>query len=190
MVANAKRRGLTPQEYFEWEALQEYKHEYVDGEVFEVTGGTIPHAAIIVNLAFSLKLHLRGGPCRVFSSDAKVGISEQGPFLYPDVVVTCDERDRNAVRAIYFPSLVIEVLSPTTEAYDRGTKFRRYRRIETLSEYVLVDAERPGVDCFRRNPAGIWELHPYSEEDHEIYFASLDLRVSMAQVYEEVRFES
>jgi Uma2 family endonuclease len=100
-------------------------------------------------------------------------------------MVSCDDRDRQAIKFIQYPCLIVEVLSPSTEAYDRGGKFAQYRRIETLREYVLIDAERIGVECFRLNEKGIWELHPY-EEGGEVHLTSVNFRFPISLVYEDV----
>lgn len=189
MIAIPDRNYMTSQEYLEWEERQDIKYEYVNGEVFAMTGGTIPHTTIALNLASALKSHLRGSGCRAYMADAKVGISEDGPFHYPDVVVSCDERDRQAIKFIQYPCLIVEVLSPSTEGYDRGGKFTHYRRIQTLREYVLIDAEKIGVECFRLNDRGLWELHPYEEGD-EVHLTSVDFHFPMSLVYEDVEFSS
>ena len=188
MVAIPEPKYMSPQEYLEWEEKQPIKYEYINGEVFAMTGGTIPHNAIAVNLTTGLKNHLRGGSCRVYSADAKVGVSENGPYHYPDVMVTCDERDRRAIEAIYHPCLIVEVLSPSTESFDRGKKFKHYRRISTLREYVLIDAEQMNVEIFRLNDRGIWELYTYAEGE-EIYLSSVDFRCAIALLYEDVVLE-
>lgn len=187
MIAIPDHKYMTPQEYLEWEESQEFKYEYVNGEVFAMIGGTIPHTTIALNLASALKSHLRGSGCRAYMADAKVGVSEDGPFHYPDVMVSCDQRDRQAIKFIQHPCLIVEVLSPSTEGYDRGGKFAHYRRIQTLREYVLIDAEKIGVECFRLNDRGLWELHPYEDED-EVHLASVDFRFPMSLVYEDVQF--
>ncbi len=185
MVANPDPKYMSPEEYLEWEERQEIKYEYVNGEVFAMTGGTIPHNAIALNLASALRNHVRGGSCRAYMADAKLAVSEKGPFHYPDGMVTCDERDRQALKFIQFPCLIVEVLSPTTEAYDRGGKFTHYRRIATLKEYLLIDAQKISVECFRLNEKGIWELHPYTEGD-EIHLTSVDFRFPLSLLYEDV----
>lgn len=184
-IVTSERQYMTPQDYLEWEERQEIKYEYVNGEVFAMTGGTIPHNDIAVNLTTALKNHLRGKGCKVSMADAKLGVSKNGPFHYPDVMVTCDERDKQAIQLIQYPCLIAEVLSPTTEAYDRGGKFTHYRRIKTLKEYVLIDAQQISVECFRLNEKGIWELHPYTEED-EIRLTSVDFNCLIALLYEDV----
>lgn len=186
-MVTSPEKYLTPQEYLEWEERQDIKYEYVNGEVFAMTGGTIPHNDIAVNLTTALKNHLRGSSCKVSMADAKLGVSEVGPFHYPDVMVTCDERDRKAIKSIQYPCLIAEVLSPGTEGYDRGGKFSHYRRIKTLKEYILIDAQKINVECFRLNDKGFWELHPYQEGD-EIYLTSIDFHMNISLLYEDVQF--
>ncbi|ERN41014.1 uncharacterized protein conserved in cyanobacteria [Rubidibacter lacunae KORDI 51-2] len=184
MVATHGSPHLTPQEYFEWEAHQELRHEYFEGAVFAMTGGSLPHADIALNVASVLRSHLRGR-CKVRNSDAKVGISDDGPFVYPDVSVTCDERDRTARKFSRYPCLIVEVVSPGTEAYDRGGKFALYRRLKTLKEYVLVGTERKTVDVFRLNEQGIWMFMPYGEAD-EVELSSVGVRIPTDSIYEDV----
>ena len=186
MTAAQKLSRFTPTEYFEWEAQQEMRYEYIDGEVFAMAGGTLPHADIALNLASMLRGHLRGR-CKVRNSDAKVGITEDGPFTYPDVSVTCDDRDRAAQQFSRYPCLIIEVLFPTTEAYDRGGKFALYRRLESLQEYVLVGSETKTVEVFRRNQQGGWEFIPFGEDD-EVVLNSVSTTVAIGQIYEDVVF--
>ncbi|MDB9458318.1 Uma2 family endonuclease [Dolichospermum circinale CS-1225] len=185
MVANFDTSYMSPLEYLEWEEQQDIKYEYINGEVFAMTGGTIPHTTIALNLASGLKNHLRRGNCRPFMADAKVGISENGPFIYPDVVVSCHPKDKKAIKFIQFPCLVVEVLSSSTEAYDRGGKFQLYRRIQTLQEYVLISADKVGLDCFRLNDRGLWELHPFVEGD-DVHLVSVDFTFPLSLVYEDV----
>jgi len=178
---------FTPQDYFAWEAQQPLRYEYFEGEVFAMAGGTLPHADIALNLASVLRAPLRGR-CKVRNSDAKVGITDEGPFTYPDLSISCDERDRTAQQFIRFPSVIIEVLSPSTEAYDRGGKFALYRRISTLQEYVLVSSETKAVEVFRRDSAGEWRYIPYSEGD-TIELVSLGVTLSIDDIYEDVILE-
>jgi Uma2 family endonuclease len=195
MIASQDSQLLTPQEYLEWEEQQPIKYEYINGEVFAMTGGTLPHNSIALNLASALKTHLRGKGCKVFMADAKVGVSEKGSYHYPYVMVTCDRRDQTARQVIYYPCLVAEVLSPGTEGYDRGDKFRHYRRIKTLKEYVLIDAETMSVECYRLNERGKWELTAYSieeattqEAELEVEFPSVDFCCPISLLYEDVEF--
>jgi Uma2 family endonuclease len=195
MIAQSQPQLMTPQEYLEWEEQQPIKYEYINGGVFAMTGGILPHNDIALNLASALKNHLRGKGCKVFMVDAKVGVSPNGPFHYPDVMVTCDSRDRTARQVIYHPCLIVEVLFPSTEAFDRGNKFRNYRRIETLKEYVLIEADRMNVECYGINEKGKWELTPYSLEETtengtelEVHLTSVDFRCPISLLYEDVVF--
>ncbi len=196
MIAHPQPQLMTPQEYLEWEEQQPIKYEYIDGQVLAMTGGTLPHNSIALNLASALKNHLRGKGCKVFMADAKVGVSHNGPFHYPDVMVSCDPRDQKARQAIYHPCLMVEVLSPGTEAFDRGRKFRNYRRIDTLKEYVLIDADRIAVECYRLNEQGTsWEFTAYTPEETaingtelEIHLTSVDFPYPLSLLYENVVF--
>jgi Uma2 family endonuclease len=193
MIANPQASSLTPDEYLVWEREQPIKHEYIDGEVYAMTGGTLPHNDIAVNLTSILRTTLRGTGCKVRMSDAKVRVAAKGPYFYPDVVVSCDEQDRRAIEAIQYPKLIAEVLSPSTAGFDRGDKFRFYRRIPTLEEYVLIDSEKVGIDCYRKTRAGKWELTAYPDDvaDQEnpiLELVSLDFQCPLALVYEEVEF--
>ncbi|WP_204102508.1 MULTISPECIES: Uma2 family endonuclease [Spirulina sp. CCY15215] len=194
---------LTPQEYLQWEVQQPLRYEYFNGEVFAMAGGTLPHADIALNLAILLREPLRGR-CKVRNSDAKVGITDEGPFTYPDLSISCDERDsrtetlcdRIARQFIRYPCVIIEVLSPSRSAYDspsetlrdRGGKFALYRRLSTLQEYVLVSSETKTVEIFRRDAVGEWRFIPYSEGD-TIEFMSLGITLSLNAIYEDVVLE-
>jgi Uma2 family endonuclease len=191
MIANPSNPKMTPQEFLDWEDQQPLRYEYWDGVVVAMTGGTIPHNQVAVNLATLLKNHLRGKGCKILTSDAKVGITVDGPFYYADVSVTCDPRDRTARKSIHHPCLIAEILSPSTESIDRGQKFRRYRRIATLREYLLIDPDRMSVECYRLNERGNWELIHYfvedsEPEDCEVFLGSVDLRFSLAELYDDV----
>ncbi|MGK7891328.1 MAG: Uma2 family endonuclease [Leptolyngbyaceae cyanobacterium] len=186
---------LSPQEYLLWEAEQPWRYGYIAGQAYATTGGTIPHNQIAVNLIALLRPHLRGKGCRVLSSDAKVGITDQGPFHYPDLSVTCDQRDQDAREYIRYPCLLVEVLSPSTEAFDRGQKFRHYRRISTLQEYVLISPEQMSVECYRLNAQGRWELFHYTcESDGDcpanpadtLELTSIQFSLSFEQLYEDI----
>lgn len=178
---------LTPAEYLEWEERQEFRHEYVDGEVYAMTGGSVNHGEIAANTINILRNHLRGGGCRVLTSDVKIQTLASNSYCYPDVSVTCDERDRSATKFISHPCLIVEVLSPTTEAYDRGDKFALYRRSTTLQDYVLVSTNAMRVDLYQRNERSRWEILSYAAGD-SIELLSLNLTVPVAQIYEDIVF--
>jgi Uma2 family endonuclease len=180
---------FTPEEYFQWEEEQQLRHEYINGEVYAMRGGTQNHGRIASNIIFILKGHLRGGGCQVGNSDCRVNILETDDFVYPDVSVTCDESDRTAVQAIKYPCLVVEVLSPSTANYDRGDKFRMYRRNPMLRDYLLVDAEKIAIDLYRHNESGNWEIINYQPGD-KIELKSVNLSCLIEDIYEDIVFET
>jgi Uma2 family endonuclease len=185
MIAARKLSRFTPQEYFDWETQQLERHEYFDGEVYGMAGGTLSHGRIGLNIGATLRSHVRGKGCTTFNSDCKVGITEHGPFTYPNISVSCDDGDRSAQNFIQSPCLIIEVLSPSTEAYDRGGKFKLYRSLSSLQEYVLVGSESQSVEVFRRKASGSWEFMAYGEGD-EVTLSSIDLTVAIGVFYEDV----
>lgn len=185
MVAAKEHFYMTPEEYLEWEEQQPLKYEYMDGEVYVMSDNTLPHNTIALNLACTLKSHLKTKGGKVLICGAKVQVSETGPYHYPDVVVSCDERDKKAINFLQYPCLIIEVLSPCTEGFDRGKKFRNYRQIETLREYVLVSAEQKLIECFRINDKGVWELYSFSENE-TLKLESIDFNCSVELIYEDV----
>lgn len=185
MVAAKEHFYMTPEEYLEWEEQQPLKYEYMDGEVYVMSDNTLPHNTIALNLACTLKSHLKTKGGKVLICGAKVQVSETGPYHYPDVVVSCDERDKKAINFLQYPCLIIEVLSPSTEGFDRGKKFRNYRQIETLREYVLVSAEQKLIEYFRINDKGVWELYSFSENE-TLKLESIDFNCSVELIYEDV----
>jgi Uma2 family endonuclease len=178
---------FTPTEYLQWEDRQEFRYEYVAGEVYAMTGGTLNHSEIASNFTSILKQHLKCSGCRTLNSDAKVQILESNSYLYPDISVTCDDRDRSATQFISHPCLIVEVLSPTTEAYDRGDKFALYRRSPSLRDYVLVSTNGMRVDLYQRNELGRWEILSFDAGD-DIELISVNLSVIVAQIYEDIVF--
>ena len=183
MVAARELSPMGPQDYFDWEAQQQLRYEYFDGQVVAMAGGTLTHGRIGLNLSTLLNAHVRGTGCITLNSDCKVGISENGPFTYPDVSVTCDEGDQTAEQFIQFPTLILEVLSASTEAYDRGGKFTLYRRLESLQEYVLVGSEVQSVEIFQRTSSDTWEFRAYVPGEI-IRLNSLDLALTFEQIYD------
>jgi len=181
----AEKLPFTAQDYLDWERQQTTKHEFVQGETFAMAGAGDAHVTISLNVAATLKQHLRGTPCRTYIADMKVCAQAVDAYFYPDVFVTCSAADAQRNDAKEEPTLVVEVLSPTTAAYDRGLKFEYYRTLPSLQEYVLIDTERPSVEVFRRNSAGQWVLYPFGH-DAVVELASVGLTMPMAAVYEDV----
>jgi Uma2 family endonuclease len=178
---------FTPEEYFAWEEQQLHRHEYIDGEVYAMSGGTINHSDITMNFGTMLKNHLRGSGCKTLNSDARVNIVESNNYIYPDLSVTCDERDKTTPQYIRYPCLILEVLSPSTEAYDRGNKFKLYRRNPSLRDYVLVDSSKMAIDLYSKDDSGNWYIINY-EAGESIDLKSVNLTFPIEQVYEDVVF--
>lgn len=173
--------------YMAWEEAQEERHEYVAGEVFAMSGGSDAHYTIAGNVFGSLRAALRGSACRTFISGMKVYIAAADAGLYPDVFVTCDARDRgdDARQAKSHPRLVVEVLSPSTAAWDRGRKFELYQQIPELQEYLLIEQDRLHIDLFRKNAEGLWVLHP-AGPDSVVKLMSVEVDFALASLYEDV----
>lgn len=188
MVATALSTLLTADAYLQGEADAMIRHEYVRGEVYAMAGAGDGHVRISGNVFALLKAHLRGSGCSVYMADMKVRVKEDEAFFYPDVLVTCDPADLQRNYTKYSPSLIVEVLSASTEGYDRGDKFALYREINSLQEYVLIDPRSYRVDVFRRNANNRWELFAFTSVDSQVELASLNLQASMAAIYEDVNF--
>ena len=173
--------------YMAWEAEQPERHEWVDGEVFAMTGARDAHNRISLNIAATLKAALRGTPCRTYMSDMKLHSDVADASFYPDVLVTCDPRDKSPEADLvkHHAKLVVEVISASTGAYDRGRKFEIYRSMPTVEEVLFVEQTRMQVDLFRRNAEGRWELYP-SSAGEVVQLSSLGLDLRVADVYEDV----
>ena len=173
---------LTPEEYFAWEGKQLEKHEYLDGEVYAMSGGSKNHSLISVRFITLFANHLEGGSCETGNSDLRVNIVETNDYTYPDVSVTCDERDKTTTQYITYPCLIVEVLSESTEAYDRGGKFRMYRNNPVLQDYLLVSSTSIEMDLYHKNDAGEWIILNYKAGDI-IELKSINLSFAIEQVY-------
>lgn len=174
------RQRFTPEEYLAWEVQQLDKHEYIGGEVFAMAGGEDRHATVSGNIYMTLRAHLRGTMCRVYMADVRVQTNEA--FFYPDVFVTCSQADAQDRLRKREPSLIVEVLSPSTAAFDAGAKFAHYRSITSLQEYLLVDIERRSADLFRKTAEGLWTLHPFALAD-TLHLASVELRTPVTTLF-------
>ena len=182
-------RFADSQAYLAWEELQPERHEYVDGEVYAMTGVRVAHNDININAFVYLRRALMGTPCKVFGIDLKLQVSPDGTHLYPDLMVTCDPRDlpTSDARFISHPWLVAEVLSDSTSAYDRGRKFELYRSIDTLTHYLLIEQTRPYAELFFKNEQGLWVLQPL-QADGLIPIERLGQPWPVASLFEGVDF--
>lgn len=183
---------MTIDEYLEFERNSDEKHEYHSGEVVNMAGGSPMHALIASNLTREIGLRLKDKPCRVFSSDLRVRIPEHPTYVYPDLTVVCgpleyDSRDRSRL-SIINPKLVVEVLSPSSAARDWIQKTGRYVSIPSLAEYVLVSQVDPEVFSIYRSPDGSWSFTPSIGLEAVMTLRSLDMEISLAEVYAGVEF--
>lgn len=182
MSSIAERPHLSLADYLAWEVGQPVRHEYLAGEVFAMTGGTLDHARLTRNLLVALSRRLDGTPCEPFATDAKVLVEAADACFYPDVVVTCSEADRRAEQLLREPRVIVEVLSPGTAAYDWGAKFEAYSRLPGLAEYVLVEPGRIAVHVLRPNAAGRWERWSYGP-GAELELTSLGVTIPLHELY-------
>ncbi len=173
------------QDYFAWEPEQPVKHEYVAGEVFAQAGARQNHVVVALNIAGALRQRLRGTPCRAYISDMQLEVAQADAVFYPDVMVSCHPEDLAAERVLHHPRVIVEVLSDSTAAYDRGGKFAAYRMLESLQEYVLIDPERRSLEIFRRLPSNDWLLAT-GDSARALVLATLDMEIGFDEVFEDV----
>ena len=181
----AQKPVLTAADYLAWESAQLDRHEYIDGEVFAMAGAEDRHVTVSMNLAFALRQHLSGSPCRTYMSDMRLHVAAANSYFYPDVLVTCSALDLASAMVKTEPKLIAEVLSPSTAAYDRGLKFSHYRSLASLQEYVLIDLDTRSTDCYRKGADGLWVLHPFARGE-PVSLASVALELSAEQLFAEV----
>lgn len=189
MVATPNYNYISPKEYLQGEENSPIKYEYRDGEVYAMAGASNTHVIITGNVFAILRNHLRGSGCQAYISDTKAHIESINTYYYPDVIVSCNQKDKAFHNFLRYPCLIIEVLSPTTEAFDRGDKFADYRKLPSLQEYVLVSQNRISVEVFRRNSEGQWVLYSH-EPGENIHLESINFNCPIADVYEDVNFET
>jgi Uma2 family endonuclease len=190
MMSAATKIRLTPEQYLAIERKAQFKSEFYDGEMFAMAGVSRQHSRIKENLTGELYARLKGGPCRSHSSDMRVKVSRTGLYAYPDVVIVCgdEQYEDDVVDTLLNPQIIIEVLSDSTESYDRGKKFRHYQQIASLREYVLVAQNEPAIDHFVRT-GDTFVTYPSLEGlDGEFAFASVPMRLPVADIYAGVVF--
>ncbi len=183
-MRQARLSYMSASDYLDLEQASEARHEYVAGQIFAMVGTRDNHNTVALNIASRLRNHLRGGSCRTYISDMKIRVEAADAFYYPDVFVTCDPRDTEPYFK-RFPCLIVEVLSPSTEAVDRREKLRHYRMLETLKEYMLVSIEERKVEIFRRELTGEWLVDTLTEDD-PVDLKSVEFRMTLADIYEDV----
>jgi len=189
MIAPPHSQEMTAEEYLQWESLQPLRYEYCDGDILAMTGRTKGHNRLALNLFSALENSVNKNGCEINVSDVKVQVKEGCSYRYPDLIVSCDERDKKEPEFYRFPKLIVEVLSPSTETTDRDDKFQEYIQIPTLEEYVLISAKRMQVECFRRGEGRMWLYFPYKTGDR-VSIASMDIEFPIEQLYRNVRLEA
>jgi Uma2 family endonuclease len=185
MAVSSFRHRYTMDDYLAVEEMSPVRHEFLNGEIYAMAGGTPEHAALSAAVVTVLGARLRGGPCRPYSGDLRIRVRATGLATYPDAAVVCGEpaRDPESPTHVTNPTVIVEVLSPSTEDYDRGEKRGHYQRIESLREYVLVAQDRRRVEVWFRDEAGAWQSRVHESGD-DVDLPSLHLRVAVDELYE------
>jgi Uma2 family endonuclease len=186
MVAAFESQKMTAEEYLAWESHQELRYEYCDGQVFAMAGGTKNHDKIAFNLRRTLSDSVEAQGCDMTGSDVKVFVKQGVSYRYPDLVVSCDERDQATETSYEFPTLIVEVLSTSTEAIDRIDKFKEYIQIPTLQEYVLISTEEIKVERYRRGEGRLWLYYQYYVGE-SVALESLQTEVPIALIYRNIQ---
>lgn len=182
----------SPEEYLEFERESENRHEFLDGDLYAMAGESLSHSRVCINLAREVGNKLKGMPCEPLSPNMKVRTSNASLFAYPDLTIVCGEPMFHDTKkdVLVNPRVIFEVLSPSTEVYDRTTKFMRYRMgNETLIDYVLVSQEKPFVEHFTRQADGDWRYRSYSSLTDSFEIESVECSLSLAEIYDRVEFE-
>ena len=183
------RRKLTIEEYLEWENVQTEKHEYYRGEIFAMSGTKLPHNKVAGNLYYQLRNKLNDKSCEPYGSDLRVYIEQNTLFTYPDITVVCgDVATRNDDQFnLLNPTVIMEVLSPSTMGYDRGDKFQLYKEIPSLKEYTLADPETNTIENFHINAEGNWQVSAYTDIQSSLYLNSLGIHIALMDIFEGIK---
>ena len=186
------KRRFTPQEYYELERAATYKSDYYDGEIFDTSGGSIRHSLISTNIAGEVGNRLKGKPCRAYESNLRLKTRSNGLRNYPDVSVYCGPLDRDeedsSGETVTNPTVLFEVLSNSTEGYDRGPKAASYRTIPSLAAYVLVSQESPHMEIYERQPDDSWLLREVRGLDAVLTIRPINIDLPLAEVYDGAEF--
>ena len=179
---------LTPEDYLAIERSAEFKSEYFDGEIFAMAGASRAHNSIVLNTGSEIRQHLKNRSCKAYVNDMRVKVNPTGLYAYPDVIVVCgkEQFEDTHLDTLLNPTLIIEVLSDSTEAYDRGRKFEHYRHLDSLVEYVLIAQQRPHIESYRRQPDQQWLLTECSGLDATLRLQSIDCDLALAEIYAKV----
>ena len=190
-MSTVPKPHLTPEQYLAIERAAEFRSEYFRGEMFAMTGASRKHNLIAGNVSRSINEQFDGRPCEVYQSDMRVKVNKTGLYTYPDVVAACDQPrfEDNQVDTLLNPRVVVEVLSPSTELWDRGKKFMHYRAIESLREYVLIAQDLVHVERFTVNADGQWALLDYRTLDDTLILDSISCRIKLSEIYARISFD-
>ena len=190
-MSTVPKRSLTPAEYLAQERRAPFKSEYYQGETFAMAGATREHNLIVGNVVREVGNGLKGRTCEVYPSDMRVKISATGLYTYPDVTVVCGvpEFEDEQGDTLLNPAVLFEVLSDSTEAYDRGTKSAHYRRLPSVQEYVLIAQDRPLVERYVRQPDGGWTLREVARLDQAVEFDGIPVHLPMSEIYRQIILE-
>lgn len=183
---------LTPKEYLDFERKSEIKHEYCKGEIFAMSGASREHNVICMNVGSEIRQQLKGKSCEAYPGDMRVFVPATGLYTYPDIVVVCGEpqfQDKE-FDTLLNPTLIIEVLSPSTESYDRGKKFAHYRSIETLAQYLLVSQDEPRIDNYLKQESGLWLFSDSRTLNERVELPSIDCVLDIREVYDKINFQT
>jgi Uma2 family endonuclease len=188
MAIQIKTPIYTPDDYLALERTAEYKSEYLNGQIYAMSGGSPEHSRIGANVIAAMTLHLQDKPCGVFTSDMRIRTSPMGLYAYPDLSVVCGEPEFHDEKRdiLTNPVLLVEVLSPSTEAFDRGRKFAMYQELESLTDYILVAQDEARVEHYARKSRDHWLLTIARGLESEIYIASLECALHLSQVYAKI----
>lgn len=189
-MSSERKTYLSPEEYLAIERKAEIKSEYRDGEMLAMSGGSEEHNLIVTNIVAELRQQLKNRPCKVYPGNMRVKVSPTGLYTYPDVAVVCGQSllEDQYADTLLNPTLIVEVLSPSTEKYDRGRKFNHYRRVESLKEYVLVAQDEPLVERYIKEAEDRWVLADARSLDDSVQLLSIDCALSLREVYDKVEF--
>ena len=189
-MSTLSKSFLTPEQYLEIERKADFKSEYYQGEMFAMSGAQEAHILITDNACGELRQQLRQRPCKAYSSNMRVRISPSGLYTYPDVTVVWGKAEflDSEVDTLLNPSVIIEVLSKSTEAYDRGAKFRHYRALQSLTEYLLISSREVAAELYTRQPDGQWMLTTKDQLEDSIELKSINCRLTLADLYDKVEF--
>ena len=182
------QQRYSPQEYLELERKAEYKSEYFAGEIFAMSGASERHNLIVMNVAAALHTQFRGRPCKVYASDMRVKVSPTGLYTYPDVVAVCEEvqLEDDQLDTLLNPTVLVEVLSKSTEAYDRGDKAGHYRKLSSLAEYVLISQDKHHIEHYARQPDNHWLLSEASDLKETLVLPSVNASLVLSDVYDRI----